>query len=149
MTVLLPNPVGMATTHMKRCFYCASIITYEARSECIDFFCIFLHVHRTRAHPVLVHHAFGVEVGESRTFMYVRQHGPVVHQKSTVLCTSAPPIVPGTCPRRSRFDDCSSLLASPDHSTLNTPDVLLSYTLRAMQHGSVPAHRRPASRQRT
>ena len=99
----------MATTHVTRCFYCASIITYEARSECIDFFYIFLHVHRTRAHPVLVHHAFGVEVGESHTFMYVRQHGPVVHQKSTVLSTSAPPIVPGTCPRRSRFGDCSSL----------------------------------------
>ena len=53
---------------------------------------LFLHVHRTRAHPVLVHHAFGVEVGESRSFLHVRQHGRVTHPEHAVLSTSAPTV---------------------------------------------------------
>ena len=53
---------------------------------------LFLHVHRTRAHPVLVHHAFGVEVGESRSFLHVRQHGRVTHPEPAVLSTSAPTV---------------------------------------------------------
>ena len=52
---------------------------------------LYLHVHRTRAHPVLVHHAFGIEVGESRSFLHVRQHGRVTHPEPAVLSTSAPP----------------------------------------------------------
>ena len=50
----------------------------------------FLHVNRTRAHSVLVHHAFGVEVGESRPFLQVRQQGRVTHPERAVLSTSAP-----------------------------------------------------------
>ena len=53
---------------------------------------LFLHVHRTRAHPVLVHHAFGVEVGESSSFLHVRQHGRVTHPEPAVLSTSAPTV---------------------------------------------------------
>ena len=49
----------------------------------------FLHVHRTRAHPVLEHHAFGVEVGEGRPFLHVRQHGRLTHPEPAVLSTSA------------------------------------------------------------
>ena len=52
----------------------------------------FLYVHRTRGHPVLVHHAFGVKVGEGRPFLHVRQHGRFMHPESTVLSTSAPPV---------------------------------------------------------
>ena len=50
----------------------------------------YLHVHRTRGHPVLVHHAFGVEVCEGRPFLHVRQHGRVMHPESAVRSTSAP-----------------------------------------------------------
>ena len=50
---------------------------------------LFLHVHRTRAHPVLVQHAFGVKVGESRSFLHVSQHGRVTHSEPAVLSTSA------------------------------------------------------------
>ena len=53
----------------------------------------FLHVHRTRAHPVLVHHAFGVEVGEGRPFLHVRQNARVIHPESAVCSTSAPTVV--------------------------------------------------------
>ena len=53
---------------------------------------LFLHVHRTRALPVLVHHAFGVEVGESRPFLHVRQHGRVADPEPAVLSTSAPTV---------------------------------------------------------
>ena len=53
---------------------------------------LFLHVHRTRAHPVLVHHAFGVEVGESSSFLHVRQQGRVTHPEPAVLSTSAPTV---------------------------------------------------------
>ena len=49
----------------------------------------FLHVNRARAHPVLVHHAFGVEVGEGRPFLHVRQHGRVSHSEPAVLTISA------------------------------------------------------------
>ena len=52
----------------------------------------YLHVHRTRGHPVLVHHAFGVKVGEGRPFLHVRQHGRFMHPESTVLSTSAPTV---------------------------------------------------------
>ena len=52
----------------------------------------YLHVHRTRGHPVLVHHAFGVEVGEGRLFLHVRQHGRVKHPESAVRSTSAPTV---------------------------------------------------------
>ena len=50
----------------------------------------YLHVRRTRAQAVLVHHAFGVEVGESRSFLHVRHHGRFIHPKPAVLSTSAP-----------------------------------------------------------
>ena len=50
----------------------------------------FLYVHRTRGHPVLVHHAFGVEIGDGSPFLHVRQHGRVMHPESTVL--SAPTV---------------------------------------------------------
>ena len=52
----------------------------------------FLHVHRARCHPVLVNHAFGIEVGEGRSFMHVRQHGRVMHPEPAVLSTSAPAV---------------------------------------------------------
>ena len=52
----------------------------------------FLHVHRTRGHPVLVHNAFGVEVGEGHPFLHVRQHGRVMHPESAVRSTSAPTV---------------------------------------------------------
>ena len=52
----------------------------------------YLHVYRTRGHPVLVHHAFSVEVGEGRPFMHVRQHGRVIHPEPAVRSTSAPTV---------------------------------------------------------
>ena len=52
----------------------------------------FLHVHRTRGQPVLVHLAFGVEVGEGSPFLHVRQHGLLTHTEPPVLSTSAPTI---------------------------------------------------------
>ena len=52
----------------------------------------FLHVHRTRAHPVFEHHAFCIEVGEGGSFLHIRQHGRVVHSEPTILSTSAPSI---------------------------------------------------------
>ena len=52
----------------------------------------FLHVHRTRCHPVLVHHAFGVEVVEGSPFLHVRQHGRVMHPEPAVRSTSAPTV---------------------------------------------------------
>ena len=52
----------------------------------------YLHVNRTCGHPVLVHHAFGVEVGEGRPFLYVRQHGRVMHPEPAVRSTSAPTV---------------------------------------------------------
>ena len=51
----------------------------------------YLHVHRTRGHPV-VHHAFGVEVGEDRLFQHVRQHGRVMPPEPAVRSTSAPTV---------------------------------------------------------
>ena len=53
---------------------------------------LFLHVHRTRAHPVLVNHAFSVEVNESRSFLHVRQHCRLTHLEPAVLSTSAPTV---------------------------------------------------------
>ena len=50
----------------------------------------YLHVRRTRAQAVLTHHAFGVEVGESRSFLHVRHHGRFIHPKPAVLSASAP-----------------------------------------------------------
>ena len=50
----------------------------------------YLHVRRTRAQAVLVHHAFGVEVGESRSDLHVRHHGRFIHPKPAVLSASAP-----------------------------------------------------------
>ena len=50
----------------------------------------YLHVRRTRAQTVLAHHAFGVEVGESRSFLHVRHHGRFIHPKPAVLSASAP-----------------------------------------------------------
>ena len=44
----------------------------------------FLYVHRTRGHPVLVHHAFGVKVGEGIPFLHVRQHARFIHPETTV-----------------------------------------------------------------
>ena len=52
----------------------------------------YLHVHRTRAQSVLVHHAFGVEVGESCSFLHVRHHGRVMHPEPTVRSTSTPTV---------------------------------------------------------
>ena len=52
----------------------------------------FLHVHRTRAHPVFEHHAFCIEVGESSSFLHIRQHGRVVHPEPAILSTTAPSI---------------------------------------------------------
>ena len=52
----------------------------------------FLHVHWTRCHPVLVHHACGVKVGEGRSFLHVRQHGRVSHPEPAVFSTSAPTV---------------------------------------------------------
>ena len=39
-----------------------------------------------------MHHAFGIEVGESRSFLHVRQHGRAVHPEPAVLSTSAPTV---------------------------------------------------------
>ena len=50
----------------------------------------YLHVRRTCAQAILVHHAFGVEVGESRSFLHVRHHGRFIHPKPAVLSASAP-----------------------------------------------------------
>ena len=52
----------------------------------------FLHGHRARGQSVLVHHAFGVEVGEGRPFLHVRQHSRVTHPEPAVRSTSAPTI---------------------------------------------------------
>ena len=116
---------------------------------------LFLHVHRTRAHPVLVLHAFGVEVGEGRPFLHVRQHGRVTHSEPAFLSTSAPTVgehlqervlvdVVVTFPQ-----SFGAVFVVSDHSTLNRPGVLLSYALRALQHASSPTHGLLASRQCT
>ena len=60
--------------------------TYDRRASS------FLHVHRTRAHSVLVHHAFGIEVGESRSFLHIRQRGRAMQPEPAVLSTSAPTV---------------------------------------------------------
>ena len=39
-----------------------------------------------------MYHAFGVEVGEGRPFLYVRQHGRVTHPEPAVHSTSAPTV---------------------------------------------------------
>ena len=52
----------------------------------------FLYVHRTRGHPVLVHHAFGVKVGECIPYLHVRHHGRFMHPETTVRSTSAPTV---------------------------------------------------------
>ena len=65
---------------------CRDIRPYDQRAS------PFLHVHWTRAQSVLVHHAFGVQVGEGRSFLHVRQHGQVMHPEPAVLSTSAPTI---------------------------------------------------------
>ena len=39
-----------------------------------------------------MHHAFGVEVGESSSFLHVRQHGRVTHPEPAVLSTFAPTV---------------------------------------------------------
>ena len=131
----------------------------------------FLHIHWTRGHPVLVHHAFGVEVGEGRPFLHVRQHGRVMHPEPAVRSTSAPTVdehlqerilVDGVVTFAQSFGavlvggyETIVRLATephesaPDHSTLNKPGVLLSNALRALQHASSPIHGRSAIRQRT
>ena len=53
----------------------------------------FLHVHRISAHPILVHHAFGVEVGECRSFLHLRQHDRLMHPEPAVLSASTPTVV--------------------------------------------------------
>ena len=50
----------------------------------------YLHVRRTRAQAVLVHHAFGVEEGESSSDLHVRHHDRFIHPKPAVLSASAP-----------------------------------------------------------
>ena len=52
----------------------------------------FLHVHRTRVHPVFEHHAFCIEVGECGSFPHIRQHGRVVHSEPEILSATAPSI---------------------------------------------------------
>ena len=52
----------------------------------------FLYVHRTRGHPVLVHHAFGVKVGECIPYLHVRHHDRFMHPETTVRSTSAPTV---------------------------------------------------------
>ena len=52
----------------------------------------FLHVHWTRGHPVLVHHAFGVKEGECIPCLHVRHHGRFMHPETTVRSTSAPTV---------------------------------------------------------
>ena len=52
----------------------------------------FLHVHRACAQSILVHHAFGVKVGDGRALLHVRQHGRVTHPEPEVLSTSAPTV---------------------------------------------------------
>ena len=47
-------------------------------------------VHRALGPPVLVHHAFGIKVGEGRPFLHVRQHVRVTHPEHAVLSTSVP-----------------------------------------------------------
>ena len=128
---------------------------------------LFLHVHRTRAHPVLVHHAFGVEVGDSHSFLHVRQHGRVTHPEPAVLSTSAPTVgehlqkhvlvdVVVTFAQSfgavfvGRSETIVRLATQPHEPVaLNRPGVLLSYALRALQHASSPTHGLLASRQRT
>ena len=66
----------------------ASILTYDRRPDASPF----LHAHRTDGHPVLVQHAFGIEVGEGRPFLHVRQHGRMTHPEPAVLSTSAPTV---------------------------------------------------------
>ena len=131
----------------------------------------FLHVHRTRGHPVLVHHAFGVKEGECIPCLHVRHHGRFMHPETTVRSTSAPTVgehrqerflVDGVVPFAQSFgavlvggSETIVRLATqphepaPDHSTLNRPGVLLSNALRALQHASSPTHGRLARRQRT
>ena len=52
----------------------------------------FVHVPQASAHPVLVHHAFGVEVGDDRPFLHIRQNGRLTHPEPAVLSTSAPTV---------------------------------------------------------
>ena len=52
----------------------------------------FLYVLRTRGHPVLVHHAFGVKVGECIPYLHVRHHDRFMHPETTVRSTSAPTV---------------------------------------------------------
>ena len=52
----------------------------------------FLHVHQARGHPVIVHHEFGVEVGEGRPFLHVRHHGRMTHPEPAILSTPAPTV---------------------------------------------------------
>ena len=52
----------------------------------------FLHVHRTRAHPVFVHYALVIEIGEGRSFLHVCQHGRVSHPEPAALSNSAPTV---------------------------------------------------------
>ena len=65
------------------------MVAYESRPQCIAFFYTSTGPVLT---PVLVHHAFGVEIGESRSFLHVRQHGRVTHPEPAVLSTSAPTV---------------------------------------------------------
>ena len=52
----------------------------------------FLYDLQASAHPVFVHHAFGVEVGDGRSFLHIRQHGRLTHPEPAVLSTSAPTV---------------------------------------------------------
>ena len=111
---------------------------------------LFLHVHRTRAHLVLVHHAFGVEVGESSSFLHVRQHGRVTHPEPAVLSTSAPTV--GEHLQERVLVDVVVTFAQSFGAVFvggSETGVLLSYALRALQHASSPTHGLLASRQRT
>ena len=115
----------------------------------------FLLVHRARGQPVLVHHAFGVEVGKGHSFLYVRQHGRVTHPEPAVLTTSAPTVgehvqervVVDIFVKFTQSFGAVFLVApkqlyvllhnpknpSADHSTLNRTGVLLSYSTARRQ----------------
>ena len=41
------------------------------------------------AQSVFLHNAFGVDVGEGRSFLHIRHHGRVIHPEPAVLSSSA------------------------------------------------------------
>ena len=113
-----------------------------------------------------MHNAFGVEVGEGRSFLHVRQHGRMIHPEPAVLSTSAPAVGEHVHERvlvdlvmtfaqsfgavlvggLLYLSETIVRLATQPHEPVTGPlhpeqsGVLLCNALRALQHASVPSH---------